>query len=75
MDPSFCSTNLDAIGLQAGALRGEAPPSVILRLGIMVGPALALLMLIPLWMAMKLNFSMAGHTAVQQALRERAAQV
>jgi Na+/melibiose symporter-like transporter len=65
---------LDLIGLQAGALPGEAPRSVILGLGIMMGPALALLMLIPLWMSMKLNVSMAGHMAVQRALRERSEQ-
>lgn len=65
---------LDLIGLQAGALPGEAPRSVILGLGIMMGPALALLMLIPLWMSMKLNVSMAGHMAVQRALRERSSQ-
>jgi glycoside/pentoside/hexuronide:cation symporter, GPH family len=63
---------LDIIGLQAGTLPGDAPRSVILGLGIMMGPALALLMLIPLWMSLKLNVSMAGHTAVQQALHERA---
>ncbi len=65
---------LDLIGLQTGALPGEAPRSVILGLGIMMGPALALLMLVPLWMSMKLDVSLAGHMAVQQALRERAQQ-
>ncbi len=62
---------LDFIGLQAGTQPGEAPHSVILGLGIMMGPALALLMIIPLWMSMKLDVSMAGHLAVQRALRER----
>jgi glycoside/pentoside/hexuronide:cation symporter, GPH family len=65
---------LDLIGLQAGTLPGAAPPSVILGLGIMMGPALALLMLIPLWMSKKLNVSQAGQIAVQRALRERSKQ-
>lgn len=62
---------LDLIGLQAGTPPGEAPRSVTLGLGIMMGPAMAVLMLIPLWMSMKLRVSLAGHAAVQQALRAR----
>lgn len=62
---------LDLIGLQSGTLPGEAPHSVIVGLGIMMGPALALLMLIPLWMSMRLRASLADHTLVQQALRAR----
>jgi hypothetical protein len=36
-----------------------------------MGPGLALLMLVPLWVSMKLNMSMASQLAVQNALRER----
>lgn len=63
---------LDLIGLEAGTLPGEAPYNVILGLGIIMGPGLALLMIIPVWMSMKLNVSKAGHTAVREALSERA---
>lgn len=65
---------LDMIGLEAGVLPGQAPGSVILGLGIIMGPGLAVLMLIPLWMSMKLHVSLAGQMAVQKALGERAAQ-
>lgn len=62
---------LDLIGLEAGVLPGEAPAKVIWGLGLIMGPGLALLMLIPLWMALKLNLSHAGQLQVQRALRER----
>ena len=63
---------LDLIGLEAGTVPGEAPASVILGLGIIMGPALALLLLIPLWMSFKLRVSLAGQLAVRQELSERA---
>jgi glycoside/pentoside/hexuronide:cation symporter, GPH family len=63
---------LDLIGLEAGATPGESPPSVILGLGIIMGPALAAFMLIPLWMSLKLRVSLAGQLAVREALTERA---
>jgi GPH family glycoside/pentoside/hexuronide:cation symporter len=62
---------LDLIGLESGTLPGEAPPSVILGLGIIMGPALAILMLIPLWMSLKLKVSKADQIAVQKALQAR----
>ena len=62
---------LDLIGLEPGTLPGEAPPSVIVGLGIIMGPALAILMLIPLWMSLKLKVSKAGQIAVQKALQAR----
>ena len=65
---------LDLIGLEAGTAPGEAPRSVILGLGIIMGPALALLMLIPLWMSLKLKVSLAGQLAVRKALTERTEQ-
>lgn len=63
---------LDLIGLEAGTLPGEAPPSVILGLGIIMGPALTLLMLIPFAISLKLNVSLAAQMAVRKALSERA---
>ena len=65
---------LDLIGLEAGTLPGEVPYSVILGLRIIMGPALALLMVIPVWMALRLNMSKADHSAVRDALGARADQ-
>ena len=62
---------LDLIGLEAGMQPGEAPYSVILGLGLIMGPGLALILLIPAWMAFKLDLSQQGQLQVQQALRDR----
>lgn len=62
---------LDLIGLEANTAPGDAPYSVILGLGIIMGPALAVLMLIPLWMSLKLKVSLAGQLAVREALTQR----
>lgn len=62
---------LDLIGLDAGVQPGEAPPSVMTGLGLIMGPGLAVMMLIPLWMSLKLNVSHAAQQAVRQALTER----
>ena len=62
---------LDLIGLDAGAQPGEVPRSVILGLGLIMGPGLAVLMLIPVWMSFKLRVSLAGQLAVRKALHER----
>ena len=63
---------LDMIGLAAGAVPGETPESVALGLGIVMGPGLALMMIVPIWMSLKLDASLAGQLAVQKALNERA---
>lgn len=63
---------LDMIGLAAGAVPGDTPESVALGLGIVMGPGLALMMIIPIWMSLKLNATMAGQLAVQKALSNRA---
>jgi hypothetical protein len=60
------------IGLAAGAVPGETPESVALGLGIVMGPGLALMMIVPIWMSLKLDASLAGQLAVQKALNERA---
>ncbi|MCB1842150.1 MAG: MFS transporter, partial [Halioglobus sp.] len=64
---------LDLIGLEAGAQPGQTPASVDWGLGLIMGPGLALLMLIPVWMAYRLDLSHAGQQRVQAALRARAA--
>jgi GPH family glycoside/pentoside/hexuronide:cation symporter len=62
---------LDLIGLETGAVPGQTPESVTLGLGLIMGPGLALLMIIPFWMSLKLRVSKADQVAVQKALRER----
>lgn len=62
---------LDLIGLESGMLPGEAPGSVILGLGLIMGPGLALIMLIPTWMSYKIKLSLAEQLRIQQALQER----
>lgn len=63
---------LDFIGLEAGVQPGEAPVTVITGLGLIMGPGLSVMMLLPLWMALRLNVSFAGQQQVRQALNERA---
>ena len=65
---------LDYIGLETGAVPGQTPESVSLGLGIVMGPGLAVLMVIPIWMSLKLDASLAGQLAVQKALNKRAKQ-
>ena len=62
---------LDLIGLEAGTPPGEAPYSVILGLGLIMGPGLSLLLIIPFWMSLKLRVSKAEHNAVQKELNAR----
>ena len=62
---------LDLIGLKSNMLPGEAPSSTIWGLGLMMGPGIALLMLIPVWMAYRLNLSKARHQQVSEALATR----
>ena len=59
---------LDFIGLEAGAVPGETPASVDWGLGLIMGPGMALMMLVPVWMAFALRLSMAGQREVQQEL-------
>ncbi|MDZ7781566.1 MAG: MFS transporter [Halioglobus sp.] len=62
---------LDLIGLEAGAEPGATPPSVDWGLGLIMGPGLALVMIIPVWVAFRIQLSRASYQAVQQALRKR----
>jgi len=61
---------LDLIGLQAGAQPGEVSSTVMWGLGLLMGPGLAIIMLLPIWMSFKLNMSHASHLEVRQALSE-----
>ena len=62
---------LDLIGLQAGAQPGEVSSTVIWGLGLMMGPGLAIIMLLPMWMSFKLNVSHASQLKVRQTLSQR----
>jgi len=63
---------LDLIGLEAGAQPGQTPVSVDWGLGLIMGPGLALIMLIPVWMAFRIDLTYAGQRKIQAALRARA---
>lgn len=62
---------LDLIGLESGAQPGEVSSQVIWGLGLIMGPGLALIMLVPMWMSYKITTSHDRHQAVQQALAKR----
>jgi len=62
---------LDLIGLEAGAQPGEVSNQVIWGLGLIMGPGLALILLAPLWLSLRLQVSHANHVAVRQALEQR----
>lgn len=62
---------LDLIGLEAGTPPGEAPYSVMLGLGLIMGPGLAILLFIPLLLAIRLTLTRESLVAVQKALGER----
>ena len=62
---------LDLIGLQAGARPGEVSSTVLWGLGLIMGPGLAIIMLLPLWMSFKVNMSHASQLEVRQALSQR----
>jgi Na+/melibiose symporter-like transporter len=62
---------LDLIGLEAGTPPGEAPDSVILGLGLIMGPGLAILLAIPLLLTFRLRLSRERLAQVQHALGER----
>jgi Na+/melibiose symporter-like transporter len=62
---------LDLIGLEAGTPPGEAPFSVILGLGLIMGPGLSVLLFIPLLLTSRLNLSMERQAAVRKALAQQ----
>lgn len=62
---------LDMIGLQAGAKPGEVSSTVTWGLGLIMGPGLAIIMLLPVWMSFKVNMSHASQLEVRQALSQR----
>ena len=63
---------LDIVGLEAGVAPGEASESALFGIGIVVGPVLALLLIVPCWLAMRIDVSREKLQQVQAALAERA---
>jgi len=61
---------LDLIGLQVGAQPGEVSSTVTWGLGLTMGPGLAIIMLLPVWMSFKVTMSHANHLEVSEALSQ-----
>ena len=61
---------LDLIGLQVGAQPGEVSSTVMWGLGLTMGPGLAIIMLLPVWMSFKVTMSHANHLEVREALSQ-----
>ena len=62
---------LDVIGLETGMQPGETPPSVFWGLGLVMGPGLAVMLVIPAWMAFRLDLNMKNQLDIQQTLKAR----
>ena len=61
---------LDLIGLQTGAQPGEVSDTVMWGLGLTMGPGLATVMLLPVWMSFRVTMSHASHLKVREALSQ-----
>ena len=62
---------LDIVGLEAGVKPGEASESALFGIGLVAGPALTLLLIVPWWLSLKIDVSREKLEQVQQALRQR----
>ena len=62
---------LDLIGLQTGAQPDEISSAITWSLGLIMGPGLAIIMLLPVWMSFKVDLSYASQLDVRQALSQR----
>ena len=59
---------LDIVGLTAGVAPGEASPKALMGIGVAIGPVLALMLVVPCWMAIRLEVSREGLDAVHEGL-------
>lgn len=59
---------LDIVGLQPGVAPGQASESALFGIGVVVGPVLVLLLMIPWWLAMRIDVSRDRINEVQAAL-------
>lgn len=66
---------LDFVGLETGVAPGDASASALFGIGIVIGPVMALCLLVPWWMSTRLDVSRARLEEVQAALGQRAREV
>ena len=64
---------LDIVGLEPGSAPGEASASALFGIGIVVGPVMVLLLMIPWWLAYRINVSRTRLEEVQIGLKQRSA--
>ncbi len=62
---------LDIVGLSGGVAPGEASASALLGIGLVIGPAVVVLLLIPWWMAARIDVSREKLDAVQSSLKDQ----
>jgi GPH family glycoside/pentoside/hexuronide:cation symporter len=62
---------LDIVGLEAGVAPGDVPESTLLGIGIIAGPVMMLIYLVPFWMASRLDVSRERLAEVHHELRRR----
>ncbi|MFT4614490.1 MAG: GPH family glycoside/pentoside/hexuronide:cation symporter [Bacteroidia bacterium] len=62
---------LDIVGLQSGVAPGEASESALFGIGMVVGPIVTVMLLVPWWMAARIDVSKEKLREVQAALQER----
>lgn len=62
---------LDFVGLQGGVAPGEASESALFGIGMVVGPMVSVILLVPWWMATRIDVSKDKLREVQAALQER----
>ncbi|MFK7977532.1 MAG: MFS transporter [Halioglobus sp.] len=62
---------LDFVGLQGGVAPGEATDSALFGIGMVVGPIVTVTLLVPWWMAARIDVSKEKLRDVQAALQER----
>jgi GPH family glycoside/pentoside/hexuronide:cation symporter len=67
----FVGPFLDIIGLEATMAPGAVPESILTSIGIVIGPVMTIILVIPLWMVSRLGVSRERSREVQAALRSR----
>lgn len=67
----FVGPFLDIIGLEATMAPGAVQESILTYIGIVIGPVMTIILVIPLWMVSRLGVSRERSTEVQAALRSR----
>ena len=65
-------TTIELVGIPANAAPGSLAPDVLFNLGIVMGPIMALLLLIPYLIARQIRTSKAEHARIRTLLDARA---